>query len=234
MNSLDIIMALTLLFFAYRGFKKGIFATVSAFIGYLISIIGAFLFQKKVAETLNAQFHLSQKITPLVTKWVSLPTTTLSAKITNKAVEKSTGQLNQLGLPNFINKIFTDRLEQAFSNSVSKGIHSIGQGIIYALNSFLIDTISFVVIFVALALCFRYLIPIAFRKLSPKSINMLDKLGGAFFGCCLGLIFLSVIIVILSPVSLISFLQGNHGAAGGLIKDSEILKILLKHTGSLQ
>lgn len=229
MNLLDYVIAAALLFFGYRGFNKGAFATLSSFVGKLISLAGAYMFREDLMKLLNEKINLSQKVTPLVSQWVSIPTEAVSKAVSQKAVDSTTGQLTQLELPEFIKKPILEQVNHILIEPVSQGINNMGQGLVSAVTSFLLNAISFVLIFVILAFAFQYLLPAIFKAVRPRSLAFVDRLGGALLGSLIGVIFVVVAVVILSPVTFVAALQGEPGVVGGMMKGSLLLNYLFEY-----
>ncbi len=206
---LDIVFLAVLAYAARKGYKKGVFATLSAVAGYVIALVGTLILFPLVQVFLTRQVHLTEKLSPWVAEKMALPAASFQTKIADVALDKAVEMIKQRDLPDFFKEIMLNYVRDFTQLPVTKGINNLGQGISFTIANFLVNAIGFFLLITCLALFFRIIIPKLFKTVSPKPVRLIDKLGGAALGTCGGLVSIGVLVVVLIPLASMGALKGN-------------------------
>ncbi len=225
---IDFLFLGVLLFAAYRGYKKGLFATLSRVAGYFIGLFGTLLLYRRMADFLGEQLNLREKLSPWVAEKLAMPASTFQTKINTLAFDKAEELIKSLGLPETFQKIMLGYIKD-FTVLPSKGIETLGDGVTYTITTFLITAISFFLLYAGLTLVFRILLPKLFGTVSPRPLTFLDKLGGAALGVCGGALSVAALIILLSPVASMGVLKGNASPLANQMMNSIVVDIFMEY-----
>ena len=102
MNILDIILAVPLLWFAYRGFQKGLVIELASLVALILGIWAAIHFSFFAADFLTDNFDIGPKYLPVTAFIITFIVVVLGVILVGKIVEKfinliALGFLNKLG-----------------------------------------------------------------------------------------------------------------------------------------
>lgn len=209
---LDKILLILLVYFAYRGYRTGLFRTLNSLVGYIVGLTVAGLNYKQCAGFLDNRVHIIEKISPVVGKKLSLPAALFGMGIEGPLLQKNI-LLDALDGSIVLKKMVALYLLNMAELS-SMGVNNVGEGIIYVVNHFIVDIASFLLLFVLTVILFKFLIPVIFSKASPRSVNFIDRLAGALLGLIKWVFVTGLILLIIVPLSFLGNILGGSG--GGL------------------
>lgn len=232
MNLLDIILLAVLGHGIYKGYRKGVFATLSSVAGYIIGLIGTFILYQPLRVILEKKLRLGEKLSPWVADKLFLPASTIQVKIGDVAVDKAAELINQKDMPDVFKEIMTGYVRDFAELPAAKGIDTLGEGVAYTISSFLLNALSFMIVFAGLTLLFRIVLPKLFNTVNPKPVTFADKLGGAALGTCGGLMSVVVLIVVLIPLASLGTLQGNPGLLANQMHNSAVVEVFMSYSES--
>lgn len=229
MNLLDLILLAMLGWASWKGYKKGVFATVSSVAGYVIGLIGTFVFYQPLRVILSRDLKLGEKLAPWVTETLALPVSSFQTKINDMAMDKAIEMINQKPLPGVFKEIMAGYVQELAKLPSSQGVNSLGDGIVYIVSDLLISAAALFILFCGLTLLFRVILPRIFRSVTPRPLSIIDKLGGGLLGICGGIISLAVLITILTPLTSLWSLQGNPGFLAEQMQSSFLVNTFLEN-----
>jgi uncharacterized membrane protein required for colicin V production len=232
MDLLDGLFLLILFFTAYKGYKKGFFATVSTVIGYVVAIIGTFVFYQPLAAYLGSELGLTKIVSPWVLEKLTLPAAAFQTQITEIAFDKAAAIINQQQLPEVFKKSMLEYVKDISSLPINYGINNLGDGIAFTISNFFITALSFFLLYGFLSLIFRAIIPKVFKTVSPKPIAFLDKLGGAVFGTCGGILSVAALVMILTPLASMGAMKGNSSPLANQMANSLFVNMVMSNIGT--
>ncbi|MHB9095070.1 MAG: CvpA family protein [Eubacteriales bacterium] len=228
---LDIVFLAIFGFAVYKGYKKGVFATLTSIAGYLVGLIGTLVLYKPLQGILGKQLHMAEKLSPWVAKSLSLPVS--SQQINGLAMDKAVEIINQRQLPNVFKEIMIQYVRDFSKLPLSKGINTLGEGIAYTISDFLVNSLSFIILFSCLALILRIILPKLFKTVSPRPVTFIDKLGGAVLGSCGGILSIAVLLIVLIPLGSMGALKGNPSVLANQMQNSLVVNLFTNHLQSL-
>jgi len=220
LNSLDIIFLIILGFSTYRGFNRGIIASVSSLAGYIIGLLGAALLYQPMAIFLGDQMGLKTALSPWVAEKIALPASSFETRINEMALDKAAELIDQQQLPAVFKDVMMEYVSTISELPVTEGIQTLGEGISYTLSTFLISALSFILLYAGLSIIFRIIVPKIFNTVNPRPVRFLDKLGGAAMGAAGGLLSVVILVAILTPVASLGAFKGNESTLAGLLSES--------------
>jgi len=232
-NLLDIIFLAILGFAAYRGYGKGFFKVVSNVAGYIVGLLGAFFLYKPLANFLGGQLNLREKLAPWITDSMALPVTVFQVRIRDVAVDQAAEIINQQKLPEIFKEVMMKYIDEISELPLTRGIETLGDGITYTVSNFIISAASFFIIYLGLSLLFRAVLPKLFYAVNPKPVKFIDKFAGAVLGLGGGLLSLTVLVFVLTPLASVGVIKGNPSPLADLIGGSILADLIMTRLNSL-
>lgn len=228
MNVLDGIFVFLITFSILRGYKKGLFGTISKVGGFLFGLVAAVFFYRKLADYLSDQWQLEAKLSPLIAEKLFLPAIAFKIKISDFSLDKASISLQQLHLPKFLEGVVTKQFQNVASLPEAKGFTTIGEAITYTVSHFLVNVFSFMGLLLCVVLIFWLILPRLFSAVSPTPVTILDKLGGAFVGLGFGVLSTIALGTLLLPASFLGAINGNPSSLANQLHGSFMANFFMK------
>ncbi len=219
MNILDIIFVVILAYGAYRGYQKGLFATVSRVAGYLAALVGAVLLYQPLALFLGNEMRFREALSPWIAETMAIPAASFQTEINDVAFDKAKAILEGYRMPEVFNSLMEEIISK-ISEVPSAGINSLGEGITYTVSGYILNAVSFVLIYILLSVLFRIIIPKVFTSVNPKPVTFLDKICGSVLGMGGGMLTVSAIIILLTPLASMGAMKGNDSPLANMMAGS--------------
>ena len=196
----DIILILLLLFFGYRGLKNGFMKSILSFAGILLSFILALLFTSTLASALDGSaihnFFLNTSGDMLGSIGEFMSTTIPSYDMLYDSL--------CIKLPDFLAKILADSASSLFGSSANM---TIAELLTPGLTSIFMTLVSFFILFIGSFILIKIIKSLVSAITSLPIINVVDKILGFVFGFIKGFVFISVVLLLLSFLGNISFIE---------------------------
>lgn len=225
MSGLDYIFLGILAFAVFRGYKRGFFASLAAVVGYIAGLIGTVVLYQPLSAFLNSSADLPQKLMPLISEKLALPVSNMP--INKIAIDQAVEMVNRKELPQMFKTVMLRFVEDFSKLPAMKGINTLGEGVAYMLSTLIIKALIFSMLFFCITAVFRIVLPKLFKTVSPKPVKIIDQLGGAVLGLCVGILSIAMLVVVLVPIASMGALKGNPSPLGGLVHGSLITNLLL-------
>lgn len=220
MNVLDIIFVIILGYCAYRGYQKGLFATISRVAGYVVALIGAMALYQPLALFLGNELRLREVLSPWIAEKMAIPAASFQTDINDVAFDKAKGIIESYQLPELFNNIMEDIISKIAEVPIASGVNTLGEGITYTVSGFILNAVSFVLIYMLLSILFRIVIPKLFTGVNPKPINFIDKISGSVLSMGGGLLTVSALVILLTPLASMGAMKGNESPLADMMAGS--------------
>lgn len=125
MNLLDILFLAVLAWAAWKGYRKGVIATLSSVVGYVAGFTGLLLFYQPLRSILSRDLRLGEKLTPWVAEKLALPASSFQTKIGDMAMDKAIEMINQQDLPAVFKEIMTGYVRNFEKLPANGGINTL-------------------------------------------------------------------------------------------------------------
>ncbi|WP_418791226.1 CvpA family protein [Phosphitispora sp. TUW77] len=233
MNILDIIFILFLAYCAYRGYQKGLFAAVSRVASYVIAVIGAMMLYQPLALFLGNEMRFREVLSPWVADKMAIPAASFQTEISDVAFDQAKNLLETYQLPEVFNNIMMDLIGKISEAPAAVGLNTLGESITYSVSGFILNALSFVLIYTMLSVLFRIIIPKLFTGVNPRPITFIDKIGGSVLNIGGGIITIGTIVILFTPLASMAAMKSNQNQLTELMSSSIAVNTIMSFLNGL-
>lgn len=202
MNYLDLAILIIIGVSAIVGMYQGFVVAILNIAGFFVSWLGALLYYPKLAQYLDAKFHLLNTIIYYAEGSSKIPAAALKHAVPSSVGSDTINSiLQQHGLPSFIGKLLSDNANMAVFNKL--GVDELGKYFDIMFGHIILNIISFLIIFAALRIIIGLIISIARHIVDLPVLKQLDSLAGLGLGAFRGLLIVMLAFVVLDIVIII-------------------------------
>jgi hypothetical protein len=225
---LDVIIGASLALAAWRGLRAGLTRSLLRLGGYVVGVIGGFLYSAPLAAYLETRWGLARRLQDLLAQAVHLPAQAAAASVKNLPAEQVQSLLANLGLPEPLQSALARQVASA-AQAASSAQGATAQGNLGALvhNAvavFIVKAAAFMLIFCGICLAAGILISIVTPLVRNPILAVPDSAAGALFTALGATIVWAVALGVLAPMMTMSFMQPVTGA----IEKSSLATFLIK------
>lgn len=231
MNIVDIIILLALGLAVYKGYNKGLMASLAGLAAYFAGLLAAVLFSGTLARWLDSSFGLTKSITPWLAGQLAIPTSAGATRISQVPFDKAVNMINDYDIPEVFKKIMLGYIDEVSKLPVTRGIDNLGEALTYLVASFILSALAFLLIYWITSKIIGKVIPRFLKKVSPRPVNALDHLGGAAMGAAGTTLTIAVSLAVFMPVLSIGLLKPRGSvlaALAVLLQNSKLATLFMQ------
>lgn len=198
-NWLDILFGVILVFFALDGLRKGLVATIFSLTGSIASICIAAYYHPDVANYLDLNYNMLNKIQEVVYGKVKLPVEAAGLQLTNTTQEAIEQLLINMQLPLPIRNVIMEN-SQNLSEFTAQGVETIGQYLSLVISQALLTAISFILILCAVKLLFLIILFILNKLIDSGYMGFSNRMLGICAGLAQGILASMILLTFVVPI----------------------------------
>jgi hypothetical protein len=228
MNIVDLIILALLGLAFYRGYNKGLMASIAGLVGHLAGLVTAYILSTPAARMLDRSFNLVKGFIPWFHEQLALPAAAKAVTISKIPFDQAEKLISDYDLPAIFKDIMLSYMDEVAQMPVTHGINTLGEAVAYLVGNFILTSIAFLLIFGITSLIIGKGIPRLLKKASPAPVTLFDRFAGAGLRMTGAAVSIAVTFGVVMPVFSIGLLKERGSilsAFAVLIQNSKIANI---------
>lgn len=225
MNIVDLIILAVLGYAFYKGYKKGLAASIAGLAGHLVGLVTAYILSTPVVRVLDRSFNLVKGLIPWFNEQLALPVGARPVKISRIPFDQAEKMINDYDLPAIFKNIMLSYIDEVEQMPVTHGINTLGEAVAYLVGNFILTSIVFLLVFGITSWIIGRVIPRFLKKASPAPVNLFDHLAGAGLRTVGAAVSIAVSLGVVLPIFSVGLLKDRGSilsAFAVLIQNSKI------------